>query len=221
MTSLETVLPSLGYAGVTTIVFAESGLFFGFFLPGDSLLFTAGFLASQGFFDIWPLSILCFIAAVAGDSVGYYFGKKIGPKLFTRKDSLLFHKEHISKAQHFYEKHGKKTIVIARFLPLVRTFAPIVAGIGSMPYGTFFSYNIIGGFVWTFGLTWAGYFLGKNIPDVDSYLLPIILFIVFISVAPTAWHLLKDPVQRQSIIDALKKYSGQLTKKNDDPEGMS
>ncbi|KXK09148.1 MAG: Inner membrane protein YqjA [Microgenomates bacterium OLB22] len=220
MTSLETILPTIGYAGITAIIFAESGLFFGFFLPGDSLLFTAGFLASQGFFDIVPLSILCFVAAVAGDSVGYYFGKKVGPRLFTRKDSLLFHKEHISKAQHFYEKHGKKTIVLARFLPLVRTFAPIVAGIGSMPYGTFFAYNVFGGLIWAVGLTWAGYFLGKSIPDVDAYLLPIVLFIVFISVAPTAWHILKDPAQRQSIIDLFKKYSGQLQKTNDTPDEM-
>lgn len=190
--NLETILPTIGYIGITAIVFAESGLLIGFFLPGDSLLFTAGFLASQGIFNITLLCTLTFIAAVTGDSVGYAFGKHIGPRLFTKEDSWLFHKKHLAKAQHFYEKYGVKTIILARFLPVVRTFAPIVAGIGNMHYRTFITYNIVGGLIWAVGVTLAGYFLGQLIPDVDKYLIPIILVIVFISVAPTAIHVLQE-----------------------------
>lgn len=190
--NLETILPTIGYIGITAIVFAESGLLIGFFLPGDSLLFTAGFLASQGIFNIALLCTLSFVAAVVGDSVGYAFGKHIGPRLFTKEDSWLFHKKHLAKAQHFYEKYGVKTIILARFLPVVRTFAPIVAGIGDMHYKTFITYNIIGGLLWAVGVTLAGYFLGQLIPDVDKYLIPIILVIVFISVAPTALHVFQE-----------------------------
>ena len=190
--NLETILPTIGYIGIFAIVFAESGLFIGFFLPGDSLLFTAGFLASQEIFDIRILALLCFIAAVTGDSVGYAFGRHIGPRLFTREDSWLFHKKHLAKAQHFYEKHGKKTIVIARFMPIVRTFAPIVAGIGNMHYKTFITYNIVGGFLWGIGVTVAGYFLGKVIPDVDKYLIPIVVVIIIASILPSVIHLIKE-----------------------------
>ena len=190
--NLETILPTIGYIGIFAVVFAESGLFIGFFLPGDSLLFTAGFLASQEIFDIRILSLLCFIAAVTGDSVGYAFGRHIGPRLFTREDSWFFHKKNLAKAQHFYEKHGKKTIVIARFMPIVRTFAPIVAGIGNMHYKTFITYNIVGGFLWGIGVTVAGYFLGKAIPDVDKYLIPIVVVIVIVSILPSVIHLIKE-----------------------------
>lgn len=199
------ILPTIGYLGIFAIVFAESGLFIGFFLPGDSLLFTAGFLASQGIFDIKILAILCFIGAVLGDSVGYLFGHKVGKKLFHKKDSLLFHKDNLMKAEKFYEKHGKKTIVIARFMPMIRTFAPIVAGIGSMDYKTFISYNIFGGLIWGVGLTLAGYYLGNLIPDVDKYLLPIVAFIILISVAPPAMHILKDPHHRKQLLALILK----------------
>ena len=199
------ILPAIGYLGIFAIVFAESGLLIGFFLPGDSLLFTAGFLASQGIFDIRILSLICFIGAVLGDSVGYTFGHKVGRRLFHKKDSLLFHKDNLLKAENFYEKHGKKTIVIARFMPMIRTFAPIVAGVGNMEYKTFISYNIIGGFLWGVGLTLAGYFLGSVIPNVDKYLLPIIALIIILSVAPTAIHILKDPNHRKQILLLLLK----------------
>ena len=186
------LIKTVGYLGLFSIVFAESGLFFGFFLPGDSLLFTAGFLASQGFLNIWVTLILVFIAAVTGDSVGYLFGKKVGPALFKKEDSRFFKKEHLLKAEKFYEKNGAKTIILARFLPFVRTFAPIVAGVANMNYGKFIRYNIIGGFGWSFGLTLGGYFLGRVIPNADKYLLPIIALIIIVSVAPTAWHLIKE-----------------------------
>ena len=199
------LLPTIGYAGITAIVFAESGLLFGFFLPGDSLLFTAGFLASQGFFDIRLLTVLCFAAAVLGDTVGYFFCHEFGRRLVLKKGSILFHKENLRKAEHFYEKHGKKTIILARFLPVVRTFAPIVAGIGAMEYKTFLAYNVIGGFLWAVGLTIAGYYLGKSIPNVDKYLIPIVLGIIILSVLPTALHILKDPNHRKEILMFIRK----------------
>lgn len=202
---LTEIIKTIGLIGVLGVVFAESGLLVGFFLPGDSLLFTSGFLASQNYLNIYALVIGCFIAAVAGDSVGYAFGRKFGKKLFKREDSIFFHKKHLEKARQFYEKHGKKTIILARFLPVVRTFAPIVAGMGDMHYPTFLSYNVIGGFLWAVGLTLAGYFLGKSMPDVDKYLLPIIGLIIILSVFPTAVHILKDPENRKAISKILKK----------------
>jgi membrane-associated protein len=202
---LTQILPTIGLVGIAVIVFAESGLLIGFFLPGDSLLFTAGFLASQGIFNIWILAPVAFIAAVLGDSVGYAFGQKIGKKIFHKKDSLLFHRDNIEKAQKFYEQHGKKTIILARFVPIVRTFAPIVAGVGDMHYHTFLSYNIIGGLLWGVGITVAGYFLGKSIPNVDKYLLPIVVLIIVASIAPSAWHILKEEQSRKQLIALLKK----------------
>src|SRR5919199_1372896 len=152
---LQQIIIAFGYLGVWAIIFAESGLFFGFFLPGDSLLFTAGFLASQGVFDawggIWTLSLLCGVAAILGDSTGYAFGKRVGPRLFNRDDSRWFHKRHLRRAHDFYERHGGKAIVLARFMPFVRTFAPIVAGMGAMNYPRFLFFNVVGGVVWAFG----------------------------------------------------------------------
>ncbi len=200
---LKELLISVGYLGVFLIVFAESGLFFGFFLPGDSLLFTAGILASPAaekvighkVFDLSLLVLLVVVAAIAGDQVGYVFGRRVGPRLFNREDSLFFHKKHIVRAQHFYDKHGGKTIILARFMPVVRTFAPIVAGVGHMNYGRFVFFNVIGGMLWGAGVTVAGYFLGEWIPDIDKYLLPIIALIIIVSVAPPAWHLYQDNKQ--------------------------
>ena len=206
------LIETVGLIGIFFIIFAESGLLIGFFLPGDSLLFTAGFLASQGFLNLPILLILTFVAAVTGDSVGYMFGHKVGKKIFTREDSLFFHKDNILKAQAFYDKHGPKTIVIARFMPVVRTFAPIVAGVGTMHYRTFLTFNLIGGFLWAVGLTLSGYFLGHLIPDVDKYLLPIILLIVIASVAPTAFHLLKDPESRGQLIKLIKHFTQKIHK---------
>jgi membrane-associated protein len=190
--NLINLIKAVGLIGVFGIVFAESGLLIGFFLPGDSLLFTAGFLASQGFFNIALLLILTFLGAVLGDSVGYLFGKKVGPKIFNKKDSFLFKRENLLKAQAFYEKYGPKTIILARFVPIVRTFAPIVAGAGEMHYATFIKFNIIGGLLWSSGLSLAGYFLGSLIPGVDKYLLPIIALIVFFSILPPLMEFIKS-----------------------------
>ena len=186
------IIKTAGLFGVVFIIFAESGLLFGFIFPGDSLLFTAGFLASQGYLDIYWLTLLCFFAAILGDNFGYWFGRKIGPKIFNREDSLFFHKKHVEKAQKFYEEHGNKTIFFARFIPIVRTFAPIVAGIGSMRYRSFFTYNLIGGFVWGFGMVLGGYFLGELVPNADKYVLWIILAIITISILPVLYNIFKN-----------------------------
>ena len=203
--NLAHFIETIGYLGLFAIIFAESGLLIGFFLPGDSVLFTAGFFAPQNILSLPFFIVTCFTAAVLGDNVGYAFGKRIGPRLFKREDSLLFHKKNIAKAQEFYEKYGAKTIVIARFMPVVRTFAPIVAGIGEMNYKKFVTFNFLGAVLWAIGLNLAGYFLGKSIPDVDKYLLPIVLVIVILSVLPSAIHILKDPHHRQEILKLTRK----------------
>ena len=189
--NLDTLIETVGYAGLFGIVFAESGLFIGFFLPGDSLLFTAGFLASQGFGNIFFLALLTFVAAVAGDSVGYAFGRKVGPRIFRKKKSTLFHPEYLKRTRIFYERYGGKTLILARFMPVLRTFAPIFAGIGGMQYSSFFIYNIAGGFLWAVGLTMLGYTLGRVVPGVDRYLIPIIMFIIVVSLVPPLMHFLK------------------------------
>ncbi|TYQ24726.1 DedA family protein [Pseudanabaena sp. UWO310] len=190
----QQLVQSLGFWGghlaIWAITFAESGLLIGFFLPGDSLLFASGFLASQGLLNIVMLIVGCFICATLGDNVGYATGSHFGYRLFNREDSRFFHKKHLLKAQSFYETHGRKTIILARFLPVVRTFAPIVAGIGKMHYPTFIKYNLLGGLLWTFGLTILGFLLGKSIPNADRYVLPITLAIVVISVIPSLLHIL-------------------------------
>ncbi len=211
--NLAYLIETFGYVGLFAVIFAESGLLIGFFLPGDSVLFTAGFLASQNILSLPILIVTCFVAAVTGDSVGYAFGKRIGKRLFQREDSAVFHKKNIIKAQKFYEKHGAKTIVIARFMPVVRTFAPIVAGIGDMNYRRFVSFNIVGGLLWATGLNLAGYYLGKIIPDVDKYLLPIVLLIVVASVAPSIIHILKDKDSREDIIKLINNLSFKVIKK--------
>jgi membrane-associated protein len=194
---LQEFIATIGYIGIFGIVFAESGLLIGFFLPGDSLLFTAGAIAGNqtlqetlGVELSYPvLAIGCFLAAVAGDSVGYWFGSRVGRQLFKREDSVFFKKKYLVQAEHLYEQHGGKIIVIARFMPIVRTFAPIVAGIGTMHYRRFLSYNIFGGLFWATGVVTAGYLLGEA---AEGYLLPIIVIIIIVSVLPPAIHVLRD-----------------------------
>ncbi|MCI0542371.1 VTT domain-containing protein [bacterium] len=198
---LISLTTSAGYAGIFAIVFIESGLLIGFFLPGDSLLFTAGLLASSGILNISILVPLIFIAAVLGDNMGYYIGKRAGEKLLEHEDTFFFRKSHAERTRAFYEKHGPKAIVLARFIPIVRTFAPVFAGVGSMKYRTFFFYNVLGGFLWAFGVTLAGYFLGGFIPDIDKYLLPIIGVIILISFLPfiTQWlQYMKDKREKKT-----------------------
>jgi membrane-associated protein len=201
---LMALIETVGLIGVWSMIFAESGLLIGFFLPGDSLLFTAGFLASPGveIFGIYPLLIGSWIAAVVGDNVGYEFGKRFGRKLFFKEDSLLFKKENLVKAEDFYKEHGGKALVLARFMPVVRTFVPIVAGIGKMDHMKFTFYNFLGGTIWVFGVGSAGYFLGSLIPDIDKYLLPIVLGIIIVSIAPPIIHFYKD--SKETPIDHAK-----------------
>jgi membrane-associated protein len=189
--SPEHLLETFGTIGLIAVIFAESGLLIGFFLPGDSLLFTAGLLASQGKLNIVVIVVGCCIAAVVGDQVGYQFGARVGPALFRRPDSRFFKQEYVEKAQSYFDKYGSRTIVLARFVPIVRTFAPIVAGIGSMTWRTFATYNVVGGVLWGAGVTLAGYVLGETIPDVDKYLLPIIVLIVVVSAIPVGIEVLR------------------------------
>jgi len=204
MIDIISFVKAAGYLGLSAVVFAESGLLIGFFLPGDSLLFTAGFLASQGFLDIYILCPLLFVMAVLGDSVGYTFGYRLGPKIFKKEDSIFFNKENVHHAQVFFEKHGGKTIILARFIPVIRTFAPILAGVGKMRYGMFVAYNIVGALLWAVGLLLLGYFLGRVIPNVDKYLLPIILGIIIISILPNIIHLIKNKAMREALLNKLK-----------------
>jgi len=180
----EFILTTFGVLGLLAVIFAESGLFFGFFFPGDSLLFTAGFLAPILGINIYFLITGVFLAAVLGDSTGYWFGNKVGQKLFTKDDSIFFKKEHLVKAQDFFNKHGARALVLARFIPVVRTFVPIIAGVVSMKYREFLTWNILGGFLWGVGVTSAGYFLGRTIPNSEKYLGYIIAVIILSSFVP-------------------------------------
>jgi membrane-associated protein len=212
---LVDLIIGLGIFAVIFVIFAESGLLIGFFLPGDSLLFTAGALYATGILpgnvpiNIHFFVILLFLAAVLGDTVGYWFGRKAGPRIFRKPDAKVFKQAHIQNAQKFYEKHGGKTIIMARFVPIIRTFAPIVAGAGKMDYTRFLSFNLVGGFLWTFGITYLGFFAGKGLIaagiDIDTVILPIVFLIVFISILPPAIHILKDKKNRIAIWNGAKK----------------
>jgi membrane-associated protein len=168
---------------MTAIVFAETGLLIGFFLPGDSLLVTAGVFAATGKLNLWHVIGLLSVAAIVGDTVGYWFGRRVGQALFTRPRSLLFNPDHLRRAHDFYEKHGGKTIIIARFMPIIRTFAPIVAGMGQMNYRRFVSFNVVGGILWVISMTGIGYFLGQ-IPGVREHIEIVIVVVVFLSILP-------------------------------------
>lgn len=178
-----------GYFGLFVIIFAESGVFFGFFLPGGSLLFAAGLLASQGLFNIYWLVVVVASAAMLGDSAGYWFGARVGHKIFNKEDSLFFHKKYLETTREYYEKYGPMTIVIGRFVPFVRTFAPILAGVGEMKYRKFLSYNIIGALLWAVGVSLLGFFLGRTVPGIQKYITPIIILIIFLSILPILFKL--------------------------------
>lgn len=201
---LVSLVKTAGYFGVFAIVFLESGLLVGFFFPGDSLLFTAGFLASQGYLDITLLVFGCFVAAVLGDTIGFHIGKKLGPKIFTKDNSLFFNKKHLETAQKFYDKHGGKTIILARFVPVIRAFAPVVAGAGRMDYRRFLTFNLVGAVMWAIGVTLAGFYLGSLIPDVDKYLLPIVGLIIIASILPALHHVITDAEIRASLLKRLR-----------------
>jgi membrane-associated protein len=204
-------IKAVSLLGVALVIFAESGLLIGFFLPGDSLLFTTGFLVHSGIlnYNIHLVVFILFIAAALGDSVGYTFGRRVGHRVFNRQNSLLFKQENIQKAQAFYEKHGGKTIIIARFIPIVRTFAPVVAGVAKMNYRTFLSFNLIGALLWAAGLTYLGYFAGSWFEmvgiEIDTVILPIVLVIILLSVIPPLVHIFKDKQQRVAFVAGVKR----------------
>lgn len=187
-----------GYAVLTAIVFTETGLLVGCFLPGDSLLITAGLVAATGALDIWLLNVLLIPAAVIGDSVGYAIGARLGPRLFTREKSLFFNPKHIERTREFYERHGAKTIVIARFVPIVRTFAPVVAGVGQMRYRRFLLYNVVGGVGWIVAMTWAGFLLGHAIPDISRYIHVVVGVVIVLSVIPIGIEILRGRRRRST-----------------------
>jgi membrane-associated protein len=187
-----------GYVVLVAIVFTETGLLVGFFLPGDSLLITAGLVAATGALNIWWLNLLLIVAAVVGDSVGYAIGWRIGPRLFRREKSLLFNPKHVERTRQFYARHGAKTIVIARFVPIVRTFAPVVAGVGQMEYRRFVAYNIIGGVGWVTSMTWAGYLLGRAIPNIGDHIHVVVAIVIVLSLIPIGLEILKERKRRSA-----------------------
>jgi len=200
-------IAAAGYVVILFVVFAETGLAAGFFLPGDSLLFVAGLFAADGKLNLFALLLGVFLAAVIGDAVGYFTGSKMGPHLFKRQQSLLFRPSHLQKAQAFYEKYGGKTIIIARFVPIVRTFAPIVAGAAQMPYRQFVVFNLIGGFLWVFSMILGGYFLGRAFPALREHIEIVVIVIVTLSLMPPVIEYLKSrraKARAQSASDSAK-----------------
>lgn len=202
---IETLLAFLGnyvYLGLFAIIFAETGLAVGFFLPGDSLLVVAGLFAAAGKLNLWLMLVLLFIAAVTGDAVGYYSGKKVGHAIFNRPKSRFFNPKHLKKAHEFYEKHGGKTIILARFVPIVRTFAPIVAGAADMRYRDFVFFNVLGGFLWVTSMLFAGYFLGGVVEraigiKLEDHIDKVVIVVVFLSILPIIWEYIKARRERK------------------------
>lgn len=203
-------IQAVGVLGIAAIVFAESGLLIGFFLPGDTLLFTAGFLAHQGVLNvnIHLLVGVIFLAAVVGDNFGYWFGRRYGRRLFKKPDSILFHQENLQRAEKFYERFGPVTIVLARFTPYARTFAPVVAGIGQMHFRTFMLFNLLGGLLWATSVTYLGYYGGAFLEErginVEALVIPVVLFAIFISIASPIYHILKEKQSREALLRKLK-----------------
>lgn len=197
--------------GVCFVIFAETGLMIGFFLPGDSLLFTTGFLIYSGVLDVNINFVVPFIflAAVVGNSTGYMFGRRIGPRIFKKPNARIFKQEYVQRAQDFYDRNGGKTIILAQFIPIIRTFAPLVAGVGKMDFRKFITFNILGATLWTGGVTYAGFYLGKVFEDmgldIDQVLLPIVALIIFLSILPPITHILKDEKNRKSLWALIKR----------------
>ncbi len=204
---LRSLGPIVAYGVIFFIVFAESGLFFGFFLPGDSLLLTAGLLASQGFMNLLVLIPIVFIGAVLGDNVGYWFGHKVGPPIFNRPNSRFFRRQNLLKAKEFYDRHGAITVTAARFMPFIRTFAPIVAGAVDMAYRTFFVFNLLGGLLWGIGVTVIGYLIGYffgQVEGLDKYFTLLVLAVILVSALPAMMHVWKE--NRHEIFAWLKSF---------------
>jgi len=192
-----------GLLGLVLIVYAETGLMVGFFLPGDSLLVTAGLFAAKGDLDILWLNLAVMAAAVLGDATGYWIGRRAGQALYSRPNSFFFRRQHLIKTHEFYERHGGKTIVIARFMPIVRTFAPVVAGAASMTYRNFAVYNIAGGIGWVASMTLTGYYLGLAVPDLEKHIHLVVAVVIFLSLLPAVIAYLKNRLQARSVPPAV------------------
>lgn len=205
----------LGHFLVAGVVFAETGLMLGFFLPGDSLLFVSGLLASQGYLNIYYLILMIFTAAVVGDNFGYFLGHKFGSRIFRKEKALILKKENIEKAREFYERHGVKTMIVAKFIPFIRTFAPIFAGVGKMNYRVFFIFDLIGAIVWTVCLPLSGFYLGKLIPGFDKYVVYIVLIIILVSVLPSSGILAGKHIKKKRRARSLARNGGAELENND------
>ena len=190
--TLDALIQWGGYVLLVAIVFTETGLLVGCFLPGDSLLITAGLLASAGHLNIWWINLLLMAAAIVGDSTGYAIGARLGPRIFTREKSLLFNPKHVERTQRFYEKYGAKTIVIARFVPIIRTFAPMLAGVGAMKYRRFLTYNVAGGIGWVASMSWAGKLAGDFFPNIIHYMHVVVPVIIVLSCVPIAVEIYRE-----------------------------
>jgi membrane-associated protein len=220
ITDVEGMIRWGGYFALAAIVFVETGLMVGFFLPGDSLLVTAGLFAARGTLNIVVLNVLLITMAILGDATGYYIGKKLGPALFRRKNSRLFKRDHLVKTQLFYEKHGGKTIIIARFVPIIRTFAPVVAGIAGMKYRRFAAFNIVGGIGWVISMTMIGYLLGRTIPEIDKYIEWVIVAVVFLSILPGIIEGWRQRKEKQRAASEYKQVVAEMVARAHDPEGQ-
>lgn len=184
LSNLPDLVRWAGLFGLAAIIFSETGLLVGVFLPGDSLLVTAGLFAARGYLNVYTLAPVLTIAAICGNSLGYFIGHTTGPRVFSRENSLFFNKKHAIRAHAFYEKYGKKTIVLAQFMPIIRTFSPVIAGVAGMPFRTFFAYNVLGAFVWIWSMLGLGYFLGNYIPGIDKHIELVVLTVIFLSILP-------------------------------------
>lgn len=209
MFDVDTIVGA-GILVVAAVVFVESGLLIGFFLPGDTLLFSAGLIASQGEVSLPWLIVATSLAAILGDNVGYSIGRRAGPRIFKKKDGILFHQDHLQRAEKFYEAHGGKTVTIARFVPIVRTFAPVVAGAGKMPRRRFMMYNIAGGVFWCTSMILLGYWLGSKIPGLDHYIEYVLIGVIVISLLGSFAHVLRDEKTRQAMWAGIKNQASKL-----------
>ena len=199
------LIQSGGLIAICLIVFAESGLMVGFFLPGDTLLLAAGLFAAQGHFPIELTIIAIAVSALAGDNAGYTIGRAMGRRLFKKKDGILFRQEYVERAERFYEKYGAKTMLIAHFVPIVRSFAPLIAGVAKMPRRNFVLFDTIGVLLWSCIITLLGYWFGSKIPNMDKYILPIVGLVMVVSFGPMVWHLFGDKTARNRFFAAIKR----------------
>ena len=208
--AVEQLIHSVGYIGIFAIIFAESGLLIGFFLPGDSLLFAAGLLAAKGILSLWVLLPIMFVAAVLGVNAGYYLGKRFGEQMFSRHDALIFNPKYLERSKQFYAKHGGKTVLLARFTPIVRSMAPLLAGMGDMRFRRFMVFNIIGAALWVLSVTLIGYYFGNSVPGVDRYIVSFVVVVMLGSLIPPIIHVWRDELQRAALVARLHRLRARL-----------